>query len=355
MLLGHVSLASAVHSDAAGPIRLSPGAEKRRLDRHFRRVLRRLRRHAPAGLTGEARRNRARHIEELERYRKRGRFPRNVRHPGRRLPIFVDDAGTRCAMGHLIEQAGGGDLVRGVARRHNLARVHELAVIPSFMAWLMANGLTVDEAALIQPSYCETAASCVCSGIGDGMLEGEASAGETGMVLTIAAVHGDVGDLVVGDAVALGEYTLAEAGDRVMVMLNQNGVVTGEWIVEGGQVTVDQCSYVAPSPGPLDADVFVEASLSDGETCRSILEEQDPAWTTPQGDCGNLPGDPGDPDDPGLPFFPDPPGGPREPTEGGATEGQTVGGCSVTPGLTGDMTSAAVLLLGAGWLLMRRR
>ena len=360
MLLGHVSPASAVHSDALGPIRLGRRAERSRLDRHFRRVVRHLRRHTPAGLTGQARRNRARHIEELERYRRRGVFPKNVRHPGRRLPIFVDDVGTRCAMGHLIEHGGGGDLVRHVASRHNLARVHQLAALPAFVAWLADNGLTVDEAALIQPSYCEAASNCVCAyGCSNqGMLEGEAIAAETGMSLTISAVHGDVGELIVGDTIALGQYTQAEVGDRVVASLNENGALTGEWIIDGEHITVQDCSFVAAPPGPLPVDAFVDASLADGATCEAILEEVSPAWTEPQGDCGGYPGDPGepgnpfdpgDPGEPGLPFFP------SEPTDGGAREAEAGDGCAIKPGMPGDVTSVAILLLGAGWFLARRR
>lgn len=274
-----------------------------------------------------------------------------MRYPGRRLPIFVDDVGTRCAMGHLIERGGGGDLVRHVSSRHNLARVHQLAALPAFVAWLLDNGLTVDEAALIQPTYCETAADCVCSNATYGMLEGEASTGETGLALTITAVHGDVGDLLVGDTVALGQYTQAEAGDLVLTSLNDGGVLNGEWVVDDGQISVQDCSFVAPPPGPLSVDVFIDATLADWGDCLPILDEHDPAWTEPHGDCGNEPGYPQDPGDPGMPFFP---GSPSEPG-GGAGESQSSNGCTITPGLSGDLTSAVILLLGAGWLLIRRR
>jgi hypothetical protein len=69
----------------------------------------------------------------------------------------VDAAGTRCAIAHLIEAAGEGALVAEIARTRNNAWVREPADDPRVVAWLDANGLTLEEAARIQPSYEETA------------------------------------------------------------------------------------------------------------------------------------------------------------------------------------------------------
>ncbi|MDB4931641.1 MAG: hypothetical protein JWM10_4125, partial [Myxococcaceae bacterium] len=68
-------------------------------------------------------------------------------------PVFVDGDGARCAMAALIESTGDGALVDRVARAHNLAAVRELAGDPGLVAWLDRNGLTLAEAARIQPSY----------------------------------------------------------------------------------------------------------------------------------------------------------------------------------------------------------
>lgn len=121
--------------------------ELARLDSHFGRVLRRLHATGAAGLSPAQRRARATHLQRLSQYRERGVFPKNRRFPGRALPIFVDDAGTRCAMGHLIEPAGGRELVSYVATERNTARIAELADIPELLAWLERNGLSADEAA----------------------------------------------------------------------------------------------------------------------------------------------------------------------------------------------------------------
>jgi hypothetical protein len=103
-------------------------------------------------------------LAELRRYRAAGRFPRNPR-GGAPTPIFVDAGGTRCAMAHLLELGGERALVARIRRERNLARVRELADEPRLRAWLAAAGLTLPEAAAIQPVYCGPAApDCVCAG-----------------------------------------------------------------------------------------------------------------------------------------------------------------------------------------------
>jgi hypothetical protein len=92
-------------------------------------------------------------LETLEGYAARGLFPRNHEVPDRRVPIFVDEAGRRCAMAHLIEVSGGGDLVARISATANRARIHELAGVPELRQWLERAGMTLEEAALIQPEY----------------------------------------------------------------------------------------------------------------------------------------------------------------------------------------------------------
>ena len=104
-------------------------------------------------LTPSARAARVALLRELSHYRERGRFPRNRDFPGQRVPYFVDAEGTRCAMAHLIEFTGDSALVRRVATTRNNARVRELAGDPELIAWLDRNGLSLEEAARIQPSY----------------------------------------------------------------------------------------------------------------------------------------------------------------------------------------------------------
>lgn len=110
---------------------------------------------------------RARARERLRAYREAGLFPHNHDFADRRVPYFIDAHGTRCAMAHLVESAGGGAYVEHVARTRNNATVHELADDPELLAWLEDNGLTLEEAARIQPTYGDTCSSptwCLCGG-----------------------------------------------------------------------------------------------------------------------------------------------------------------------------------------------
>ena len=128
-----------------------------RLQAHFAQVDRELAARDVSHLTPDQQHARATHIARLRAYAATGVFPKNTRHPGAYVPYFVDDSGTRCAMGFLIEQSGHGDVVARVNARLNYAYIAEIALDPELgpqlHAWLDANGLALSEAARIQPAY----------------------------------------------------------------------------------------------------------------------------------------------------------------------------------------------------------
>lgn len=104
-------------------------------------------------LTPAQRAARAEQIRLLRRYSEEGVFPKNTHHPGRRTPYFRDANGNLCAMAFLIAASGRGDIVDHIARNRNYAFVPDLVDEPGLGEWLDAHGLTVAEAARIQPSY----------------------------------------------------------------------------------------------------------------------------------------------------------------------------------------------------------
>jgi hypothetical protein len=69
------------------------------------------------------------------------------------MPFFRDSRGVLCAMAYLIERSGRRDLVDRVALTRNNAFIPELADDPELRAWLDSAGLSVAEAARIQPEY----------------------------------------------------------------------------------------------------------------------------------------------------------------------------------------------------------
>jgi len=127
--------------------------ETDRIQAHLARVERALRARDVSALAPAQREARTRCLDALNAYWTTREFPHNHDFAGRRMPYFVDRHGTRCAMAALIEGAGGGALVRRVATHANNARVRELAGDPELVAWLGTNGMTVDEAAWVQPAY----------------------------------------------------------------------------------------------------------------------------------------------------------------------------------------------------------
>lgn len=95
---------------------------------------------------------RARHLDELHRYAARGVFPRNLTH-AQRVPIFIDDEGNACAVGHLMIASGAGPTAAAIASSQNTARVPEIRVAAA-SEWIAASGLSVAEHTRIQPNYC---------------------------------------------------------------------------------------------------------------------------------------------------------------------------------------------------------
>lgn len=138
-------VASTTHEPLPRPL------EVVRLQAHFDSVDTELRQ--ATVVAGQRTGSRATLIRWLREYREAGRFPRNDRFPQRAIPFFRDSDGTLCAMAYLIERSGRGDLVDRVALTRNNAFIVELAGDPELRSWLDSVGLTVAEAARIQPSY----------------------------------------------------------------------------------------------------------------------------------------------------------------------------------------------------------
>ncbi|MEX2172479.1 MAG: PEP-CTERM sorting domain-containing protein [Pirellulales bacterium] len=91
-------------------------------------------------------------IERLRAYRDRGLFPQNEGHADQAVPIFVDNHDTACAVGHLMRLAGLEEEVAEIQATNNLVYVPD-AKDSSVAAWALTAGVTLEEAALIQPGY----------------------------------------------------------------------------------------------------------------------------------------------------------------------------------------------------------
>jgi hypothetical protein len=149
----------------------APAGEVARIQAHLETVERELLARDVGHLSAAQRAARARHVRVLREYREAGVFPHNHDFPGERVPYFVDEHGTLCAMAYLVSRSGRPDLVERVAATRNNAYVPELAEDAELAAWLREAGLSLEEAARIQPTY-----NCCGLGHQEGVSTGQAVA-----------------------------------------------------------------------------------------------------------------------------------------------------------------------------------
>ncbi|MDJ0974953.1 MAG: HEAT repeat domain-containing protein [Planctomycetota bacterium] len=118
--------------------------------KHFRTVVEELSKRDASHLTKAQQQRRKQALERLLAYADAGVFPVDVRFTGFGVPYLIDDRGTRCALAHLIDVSGHGEIVSRLAKSNNHDFVPELMHDAALRAWLVRNGFTVEEAAFIQ-------------------------------------------------------------------------------------------------------------------------------------------------------------------------------------------------------------
>lgn len=107
---------------------------------------------SPTGqLTDEQRASREELMAVLANYAREGRFPINYyRHE--RIPVFIDQHDTHCAVGHLMRHTGQEAMALRIAASNNYAWVREIED-PGLAAWQAASGFSLEELKLIQGAY----------------------------------------------------------------------------------------------------------------------------------------------------------------------------------------------------------
>ena len=131
----------------------SAPAEVVRLRAHFDSVDLELRHRDVGDLLPSQRAARTELIGWLRDYRNAGTFPENDRFPHGLVPYFRDSRGVLCAMAYLVSRSGRKDIVNQIAGTRNNAFIRELAADRALAGWLDSVGLTLSEAARIQPTY----------------------------------------------------------------------------------------------------------------------------------------------------------------------------------------------------------
>jgi hypothetical protein len=87
----------------------------------------------------------------LADYASQGRFPINY-YRQERIPVFIDEHDTYCAVGYLMRHTGEEAMARRIAAANNYAWVREIEE-PGLTAWQQASGFSLEELKLIQGAY----------------------------------------------------------------------------------------------------------------------------------------------------------------------------------------------------------
>ncbi|MFT6502128.1 MAG: hypothetical protein ACJASQ_002253 [Crocinitomicaceae bacterium] len=118
---------------------------------HLENVLVILRSNAVDYLSSEQYASRLHLIEVLEGYKNDGLFPMNY-YRSERIPVFIDEHNTHCAVGFLLRESGHGEVAQRISSFNNYAWVKEIQD-PALPAWQDASGFTLEELKLIQGAY----------------------------------------------------------------------------------------------------------------------------------------------------------------------------------------------------------
>ena len=154
------------------PVTALAQSEKQLIQEHLQLVEEGLRlkdvRHLPQSQQHARKQN----LDNLRKYWQAGIFPKNTKHPNQRVPYFIDDGGRACAMAHLLIESGHKETALQIQLRENNAYVHDIQS-PELATWLKTSGLTLEEAAWIQPGYppkqdCDC--PCNVAPVNDGMV-----------------------------------------------------------------------------------------------------------------------------------------------------------------------------------------
>lgn len=138
---------------AGSPVVDAETADRTRIVTHLREVEARLRSVDTSHLPPELARARAQNLDRLHQYWQEGEFPRNRDFMGERVPYFIDEDDRLCAVGYLVVESGFEDVAREIQATQNNAKLLAMTH-PALPEWIAASGLTAQECAQIQPSYC---------------------------------------------------------------------------------------------------------------------------------------------------------------------------------------------------------
>ncbi|WP_276505049.1 hypothetical protein [Terrimonas pollutisoli] len=109
-------------------------------------------RSAKSNLSATQSANRVTILNLLHEYWTAAIFPVNRDYPGERRPCFIDANGNICAVGYLVEQTKGREMAESINEKHQYDFLLDMQE-PAIEEWASEYGLTLEECAMIQPTY----------------------------------------------------------------------------------------------------------------------------------------------------------------------------------------------------------
>lgn len=126
-------------------------SDKQYIQTHLELVIGILKKADITDLNDDQRSMRTHLIAVLSDYRLQGIFPLNY-YRSERIPVFIDEHNTHCAVGYLIRESGYGNLALQISKTDNYVWVKDLEG-EQVMEWQKLSGFTLEELKLIQGAY----------------------------------------------------------------------------------------------------------------------------------------------------------------------------------------------------------
>jgi hypothetical protein len=123
-----------------------------RVQTHLKYVEEMLRKKDVSHLSPELQSRRTQLLDLLREYHQRGKFPDNHHPSGDRKPCFIDDSGTICAVGYLVEQTASRETAEALNKKFQYETIMDMNS-PILEKWISESGFTKEEIATIQPTY----------------------------------------------------------------------------------------------------------------------------------------------------------------------------------------------------------
>ncbi len=126
--------------------------ETTRIKAHLEYAEQLLRKKEVTHLSEAEKHNRKKSLDLLKEYCAGEIFPTNAKYKNERRPCFLDNEGRICAVGYLVQQTAGMDLVHSINNAFQYDKIFDMNH-PGLQDWVAKSGFSLKEIATIQPTY----------------------------------------------------------------------------------------------------------------------------------------------------------------------------------------------------------